>query len=777
MSIKLPAYVYDDPEGKSLREQIVQELKLSEGDGRKAWLLQKSCEIAFAKLTAKLMLGELIKVCMSDRNCVVRSEAGLKTTLEEMFEAMRRQYYCQIQKGSDGNVLSVILVEPWIGKADDYLGLLYGRNKGYAYEKSSIYQIAVFPMLGQLANKLSIRENILSDMCKELQTSTFVKENVDILENRVRFSGLVKINFEEQDLGGGFHIILSGSDQFSEFIKNGIIVFLVHVIRKNVTLDSTLKDAIRVKQQQTSAVTASSVSSSGTQGDEVIAEKDNWELWISPLKKILIDYRSKNLLEKVFSKSFTNQYGNIEKIFLFIIKAVVIANRYYELRQMEQVEGKERELGLEQDRLHMEKILINSGKIIRDDENIAISLYQPMSLNAFFYSKDRLGQKKLIERYTTAELNQIVATQNPDKKHTQILSIKDASGNIFFIHLWRLSDVMLSMIQLEAPGLTAKILKKFSKENFPRPEFPIVDKSDVSPLFLAVYSLAMKVFSSFSTQQEALEHLFPSASDVNTYNLGSSEIGSMTRDTELARKKFLTTLDFLFENGNSSTPQPLEKVLGLNRAYIEEKLGVQTNTKKKSGLFELASTILWDFLTLKWITNIGKIAMTALDAVAPNEANPVVAPDFEQPDVSKIRIKEAGRPVSKKILFEDLRSQIPSIPPSRKEIQTLIESKHEEWNVAIEDPQAYFPNWNEMGLLEKQRVQDTLRSEIEKRRRVTRDVVDSSLVKYYSNLDIKGFDEIKFNTFCENVAKEFKTNRPSQLKEYIKYFLIYMNTN
>jgi len=147
----------------------------------------------------------------------------------------------------------------------------------------------------------------------------------------------------------------------------------------------------------------------------------------------------------------------------------------------------------------------------------------------------------------------------------------------------------------------------------------------------------------------------------------------------------------------------------------------------------------------------------------------------EKPKKKKNAAPPPGAKTFPREALEDLSAKF-GTPLSKETLKKQLDDLNEKWNKIFIDPQSYFPDWKQLSFPEKEKKRKLLKNEIAKRKKSSREKIDNAVNKAYTNFDLKGISETELENHSRQLASKFRERDIAPLANYIKNYIVYINT-
>ena len=225
-------------------------------------------------------------------------------------------------------------------------------------------------------------------------------------------------------------------------------------------------------------------------------------------------------------------------------------------------------------------------------------------------------------------------------------------------------------------------------------------------------------------------------------------------DKTSPNKKLQEIKKLLYHNGRVLTRLPLQEALGLKYKEINLLARMkrkETKTKKEQWTFldrVLNGMFAWLFGT---------------------------EDKKKQAEAKLNTLKHAYSDSSNKANLKNIANKF-HVPNKQIDLKSQLSILNDEWNKIVLSPEVHYPNWNTLLPLQKEKLKVEFKEIIKKRRVEDQKRVNNAVKKTYSKLDLRGVSDKSLTNMADKLAGTFKARNHYALRNYIKLYIVYINS-
>ena len=743
----LPTYLFEEDE----KQNIIRELSLEKGDDRYRDAFNCLCDYAIKENSPHLNFKDFFDYLLKTDMGKAFGQVNLKYNVEFLVKKLKEHHYVDMVKSkNEERILNFTLKEPCFLTIKQYLDGFYGKKNDYIADASQLSKVLLFPSYLTLSKKFNFSvERIISN-------SHVLKED-QISQDNLEIDGLHKLlvleffnqNSEVNKINS-FEIVV-GLNSVEKIVNNSLIPIVFELIEKNPKLKKAIEESY-IKYEGGAPI------SFKEEFENIGVHHKDFIKWISHCNRFIedsdfIEHPNKFLVNLDIDKNLISKTKN------FIIKSIKLISAYTHGFIMYERKIKKKNEDKEEDQKLVIKYLCDGIKEVKNKMGGVSELsYKLATWNDICEINDLSGKKKLEEKYSNADILELLSLKNDNLP--KIIELK-MDGDKFYFHNWRTIDVFSSLLALESSSVYQNLIQEWSTCDVKR--IPSIDKffikiSDLDPKFSALYNHITKFFEAYSDEY-LLKILFPNDLESRVYKLHTSDLINIqkynfkTRSFERIspKVKLQGVKNILYSDGDTLKKLSLAEVLGLDYKKIlrlAKKKKKQVSHKKEWSLIER----ILDFL-IGWLFD------------SKNKANKSHK-NSQKINASASDVRFSLNNIAKKF----------HIPERRMDIEERLSSLHDDWNKVIFDPKIHYPNWPTFSPAKKEKLKKTLKDDLDKSKKDNKERVDKVVKKTYSQVDLLKISDAELTNIANKLAKMFKSRNHHPLREYIKYYIIYINT-
>ena len=751
----IPIYLLEESE----KEHLIRSLSLEKGDGRYQDVFKCLCSYAVKENSPHLNFKDFFDYILRSEVGKTFGQVNLKYNVEFLIKNLEEHRYAEVIRSSNNDrILNFSLKDPCFLILTQYLDKFYAKKSNYDASVSQLKKVFFFPNYTALVKKFHFSIERIRSFSHIVTENDISKDNLNVENNPQK---LLVLDFPnrnpEFDKMESFEIVI-GLNLVDKIIINTLIPIVFDIIEKNLNLKKTLDESFIRRGEKVP------IDFNKKQSGNLDIYSKEFAKWISNIQAFIEDLGFLENPNKFLSGS-SNDRISIKKNKNFIYKSVKLIFVYTHNFIRHEREIKKRNEDKQEDQKLIVKYLCDGIKEAKNKisgTGISELSYRLATWNDIISVNDLSGRKTLEEKYSYSEILELLSIKDEDANISKIIEIK-ANDNKFYLHCWRLLDVFCSALLLESNRVYESILLKWSSCN-PK-EIPPLDKfwiktADLEPTFAALYSFITNFFEAHS-ENDLLKVLFPNSLESGVYHLHSSDLiniqkyNTKTNSFERIspRIKFEGVKNMLYLDGNTLKRLPLSEVLNFDYSKVlnlaKKKRKKTKNNNNEWSFFEA----LLDFL-VGWLFGSKKA-------------------DNKKTKAANKKTKVHSPPV----LFNlDQVAQKYNVSNKRVNIETKLASLNDEWNKALFDPKSHYPDWSTFHPAKKEELKKNLKKDIDKNKKNNKERVDKVIKKTYSQVDLLKTSDAELTNIADKFAKVFKSRHHNQLREYIKHYIIYINT-
>lgn len=768
----LPYYARTGTQSEDVRVNISRELFFMEKDDRFTRIFNGICLYAQTYKNALIRFKNLFDFLLKKGNTGINVEIRLRSALIDMVEALVKNGYAikmgQAAQGKEPDYF--ILRDPEIDRVNDWISKFYGVDKSPAGNFTEMFKLNSMPTpeLAKRAFKGGNQDKFIG-MWREVPADGFTESTLDELS----LSNQSAMVYLENGTKEAVSILISSRITYHNLVRL-LLRFLVDLHQKNGKFQEELRSVFTHKEGTRGNYESLIQASQGFDG-EYLDEQYNW-------------------VRMVFEFVHQGDFSERPEIFLnnkdlivrdevghnhapLVMQASALCFQMF-LNHQSMIREKDRQKNevINDKKLMIHALIEKSRKMIQmydpDKGSFSEAVYFPVSAQMITHIKDPIKNMSMAAKYGEPKTLRILMGESSDPFPLIIRLVVE--GQTYFIHRWRIKDVVYSIVSQERNRLRKLILNSWLK--LPRSDWPKkkdfkVSESMLEPLSREILAYAYKMIDVYPDLEVLRKMIFPMPEDIAAYYLSKSDLvppssgNAYSDEANTPDQKTRYFKELLYEESHGVSHLPLEKVLAIE---YEDMLAVakQYKAKKKDSVevdgHEFDSEL--DASMYSMLNNIiewffGLFGLAAKKSASGKSATGKKSAGSE---ALKMSLKAAGKKFS--------------MPTNRDALRGKLRTSLKEWNQIFIDPKMHHPNWSRLSVTEREKLKKKYEEEARERMRDSQLRVDKAIKKAYSKFDLKGISNERLNAIAERAARGFNAKQVGSLTQYVKESIVLINT-